>query len=189
MPATRTEFRRASIFTALVASAASASMPSPPQRMTPAAAATHATPATTTEQHALTLARELVFGSTGMYLGLNALFVPWDSSITPPTSEATMKSNGLCTFRSQFYVRNIGFLTSIPTQNTVRRGSVEGPLLSSMAMGAIPYLTVFNNSTDILLAPGTHMLYAKIDAPNTNAEYYESNNLNRVQVVVSGSCS
>ena len=124
-----------------------------------------------------------------MYLGLNALFVPWDSSITPPTSEATMKSNGLCTFRSQFYVRNIGFLTSIPTQNTVRRGSVEGPLLSSMAMGAIPYLTVFNNSTDILLAPGTHMLYAKIDAPNTNAEYYESNNLNRVQVVVSGSCS
>jgi hypothetical protein len=141
-------------------------------------------------QHATTLARELVFGAgNGMYLGINSLLVPWGNSITLPSSEATSKSNGLCTFRSQFYVRNAGFLTSIPTQNTVRLNSSSGPLLSSLAMSAIPYLAQFNNSTDIVLAPGTYVLYAKIDEPNTNAEFYENNNLNRVQVNVSGSCN
>jgi hypothetical protein len=36
---------------------------------------------------------------------------------------------------------------------------------------------------------GTYTLYAKIDEPNTNAEYCENNNLNRVRVIISGSCS
>ncbi len=141
------------------------------------------------ERQAVTFARELLFTGGGMTFGLNALPVAWGSTLTLPTSEATMKLNGLCTFRAQFFVLNIGFLTSIPTQNTIRLNTPGGTLKASVAMGAVPYNTTFNTSGDIVLAPGIYILYAKIDEPNTNAEYYENNNLNRVRVIVDGGCN
>ncbi len=190
MPALPSLFRPACLSVALIAaSAAFASVPVPSSAPLRDSATSQTAPTPAGEQHALTLARELGFASTGMYFGLNAILVPWGQTATIPTSEATSKSNGLCTFRHQFFVRNIGLLNSIPTQNTVRVNSSGGALGSSMAMGSIPYTAVFNNSADIVLAPGTYILYAKIDEPNTNAEYYEDNNINRVRVIISGSCS
>jgi hypothetical protein len=188
MPLIRTLFSSACLSAALAAPLASAHAPSPsaPTSMRPSPQ-TPAEPSPA--RYAVTLARELGFGSNGMSFGINALPVDWGQTLTLPTSEATMKSNGICTFRSQFFVRNVGFLASVPTQNTVRLNASNGALLSSTAMGSIPYLAFFNNSSDIQLAPGTWTLYVMIDAPNTNAEYYESNNLNRVRVIVSGSCN
>ena len=189
MPAVRPPFRFVCVLAALSGLSA-ASPPSPSLQDSPVIAAdTAAVAEPAAPQYATTLARELAFGSTGMYLGLNALLAPWSSSIVLPTSEATTQQNGLCTFRAQYFVRNLGFLSSIPTQNTLRRNAPGGMLLSSVAMGALPYNTLFNASSDIVLAPGSHTLYAKIDEPNTNAEYYENNNLNRVLVTVQGSCN
>lgn len=182
--------RSACLFAALVAaSAAFASAPNPSDAPLRASQTSQPARAPAGEQQALTLARELAFASSGMYFGLSAILVPWGQTATIPTSEATSKSNGLCTFRHQFYVRNLGLLSSISTQNRVRVNSPVGPLGSSVTMGSIPYATVFNNSADIVLAPGTYTLYAKIDEPNTNAEYYENNNLKSMQVIISGSCS
>lgn len=194
MSAARSALFPVSLLAMFAASSAFASTAPAPDRPVSDPAANPMPAAPAAQQHPLRaqiFPRELQFHPTitGMSIGLNAINIPWGQTVTIPTSEATSKSNGLCTFRAQYWVRNFGLLTSIATQNTIRLNTQGGALLSTVAMGPIASLGSFNTSSDIVLAPGTWILYAKIDEPNTNLESNETNNLNRVRVIISGSCN
>lgn len=114
--------------------------------------------------------------------------IPWGTSATVPSSDASSTKGGMCGFRYKYVTRNQGGAASIATTNRIRRDTQNGQIVASNALAALaPNATVVSDG-HLWLQPGTWMLYVHADEPKTVAESDEANNLRRVKVTVEGKC-
>ncbi|WP_368566018.1 CARDB domain-containing protein [Pseudoxanthomonas sp. UTMC 1351] len=114
--------------------------------------------------------------------------IPWGTSATVSSGDASSTKRGLCGFRYKYVTRNQGVAAAIATTNRIRRDTQNGQIVASNALPALAPDATAVSDGHLWLQPGTWMLYVHADEPQTVAESDEANNLRRVKVTVEGKC-
>ncbi|MEJ1095759.1 MULTISPECIES: CARDB domain-containing protein [unclassified Pseudoxanthomonas] len=119
---------------------------------------------------------------------LGSATIPWGTSATVSSGDASSNKRGLCGFRYKYVTRNQGGAAAIATTNRIRRDTQNGQIVASNALAALAPGATAVSDGHLWLQPGTWMLYVHADEPQAVAETDEANNLRRVKVTVEGKC-